>query len=415
MLRIVLALAALPPLVATAFPSASAPCLRPVKPGTRVQGEVRVCPGRWRVADPREEGVLVVSAPGTRLDLRGVTLESGDTASGRLVGVGVAARGVDAVEIVGGTIRGYRHGVRLEGGARHRVAGSDLSGAGRDADGAGLVLRGVREATVTDVTARGGAYGVVLAGTGRTLLARIAAGRAASAGIVLREGSDSNVVVDSDVRYSGVGVLLAGAPSSGNLVARNDAAGASRSAFEAAAGWSNSFLDNRADSSLVGFRLDGATATTLRGNTIVGTREAAVTIAHGGDNAVAQNTIIGGGDGIRLSAPRAGAPPSRGYRVDDNVLALVARGLVLERSTRVRARGNVFDGVGAGLVADSVSAAGAEVRGNVFLRAEGAYVAAPGLDAGGNYWGAADSTATRAKLRGRILLDPWRSAREAGF
>ena len=33
---------------------AEAPCVRPSRPGTQVQGEVKICPGRYRIADPTE-------------------------------------------------------------------------------------------------------------------------------------------------------------------------------------------------------------------------------------------------------------------------------------------------------------------------------------------------------------------------
>ena len=60
-------------------PTDAAPCLRPSRPGTQVQGEVRICPGRYRIADPSERGVIVAAASGTRIDLTGVVLESGDS------------------------------------------------------------------------------------------------------------------------------------------------------------------------------------------------------------------------------------------------------------------------------------------------------------------------------------------------
>ena len=63
--------------------TAAAPCLRPTRAGTQVQGEVRVCPGRYRIADPGERGVIIVAASGTRLDLTGVVIESGDSVPGR--------------------------------------------------------------------------------------------------------------------------------------------------------------------------------------------------------------------------------------------------------------------------------------------------------------------------------------------
>src|SRR5690606_7168356 len=72
--------------------------------------------------------VLIAASSGTRIDLTGVVLESGDSVPGRFVGIGVASRGVDGVTIQGGTVRGYRFGIQLEGGQGHRIAGSDLSG-----------------------------------------------------------------------------------------------------------------------------------------------------------------------------------------------------------------------------------------------------------------------------------------------
>ncbi|HEX6644907.1 MAG TPA: hypothetical protein VF037_09515, partial [Gemmatimonadales bacterium] len=98
----------------------SAPCIRPTRAGTQVQGEVQVCPGRYRVPDPRGQGVIVAASSGTRIDLTGVTLTSGDTVPERFAGRGVLVSNVDNVTIVGGTIRGYQYGIRIEGGRGHR-------------------------------------------------------------------------------------------------------------------------------------------------------------------------------------------------------------------------------------------------------------------------------------------------------
>ena len=97
------------------FPPA-APCLRPTRAGTQVQGEVRVCPGRYRIPDRTERGVIIAAASGTRIDLTGVVLESGDSVPGRYVGVGIVSRGVDGVTISGGD----HPGVSLRGAARGR-------------------------------------------------------------------------------------------------------------------------------------------------------------------------------------------------------------------------------------------------------------------------------------------------------
>src|SRR5215212_8068774 len=120
-------LLALAPLVAST-PSQPPACMRLERSGTQIQGEVKICPGRYRLSDPTEKGVIIIAASRSRLDLTGVTIESGDSVPSRFTGVGVVSRGVDRVEVLGGTIRGYRYGIRLEGGRGHKVSGSDLSG-----------------------------------------------------------------------------------------------------------------------------------------------------------------------------------------------------------------------------------------------------------------------------------------------
>ena len=111
--------------------TAAAPCLRLTRAGTQVQGDVRICPGRYRIADPTERGVVIAAASGTRIDLGGVTIESGDSVPERFVGIGIASQGVDGVTITGGTVRGYRFGLRIEGGRNHHLSGTDVSGSRR--------------------------------------------------------------------------------------------------------------------------------------------------------------------------------------------------------------------------------------------------------------------------------------------
>jgi hypothetical protein len=100
--------------------------------------------------------------------------------------------------------------------------------------------------------------------------------------------------------------------------------------------------------------------------------------------------------------------------VDDNTIARVGQGIVLEATTQVRLRGNVLDGVDDALVADS-AAADAVVSGNVFLRVRGWFIQAPILEAGGNFWATRDPDATTARIRGRVNILPWKPAAAAGF
>jgi parallel beta-helix repeat protein len=461
-----------------ALPASTAPCVRPTRAGTQVQGDVRICPGRYRIADPDERGVIVVVSAGTRVDLTGVTLVSGDTLPERFTGRGVTATNVDNVTVTGGTIRGYRFGIRIEGGRGHRIVGADVSGSRAqrllstsdeyhegdwldlfrpetfEGYGSGIYLRGTDGASVTGITARGAQNGIGLfAARGSYLADNDVSGNTGwgihlwrsshntivrnqahhnvrcegdtyrrgcdSAALLLREQSDSNVIADNDLSRSGDGFFLSGhrprvRPSVGNLVIRNDATGAYHNAFESTFSWGNSFIDNRADSSDYGFWLGYSSGNLVRGNTIIGSRTAAIAIEHGSDNTLSANVMIGGAVGIRLFAPNAGAEPSRGYRIDDNVFARLEQGLVLEATSRARARGNLFDGVGDALTADGAGR-DAEVTGNIFLRVSGTFIRAEELNAGGNYWGTADVRRTMSQIIGRVTLDPWRPALAAGY
>jgi parallel beta-helix repeat protein len=459
-------------------PADFAPCVRPTRAGTQVQGEVRVCPGRYRIADRDERGVIIIAASGTRVDLTGVVMESGDSIPGAFVGVGVTSRGVDAVTITGGSIHGYRYGVRLEGGRAHRVIGADVSGSRSqamrsgsarpdsadqlellradifDAYGGGVQLRGTVAASVIGVTAHGAqngislmdaresyiadndlasnsGWGVHLWRSSRNIIARnklhhtrrcdsqVPAGECGAAAVLLRDASDSNTIVDNDLTGSSLGLYLAGAPratkpSIGNLIFRNDASDVLGTGFKAAFAWSNTFLENRADSSGIGFQLDHSGGSTIRGNTVIGSRVGAIISDHGRDNAIVSNILIGGPIGIKIGAPGEAGEASQRYRVDDNVLARLEEGIVIERTTRAQLRGNLFDGVGDGLVLDGAGHA-SEVSGNVFLRASRWFLEAPDLAAGGNYWATADAAGATAKVKGRISVLPWKPASAAGY
>jgi parallel beta-helix repeat protein len=453
-------------------------CLRLDKPGTQVSGDVKVCPGRYRIPDRNERGVVVIVGSNTRLDLTGVTLESGDARASEFTGIGVLSLRGDSISIRGGRIRGYRFGVRLEGGRGHRVAGIDLSGSRSqalrssaasfdpadwlnifnpdsfEAYGSGLYLKRTTGVQVTGVIARGSQNGIGLFETRESSLAdndvsgntgwgihlwkssrntiiRNQASRNVrcesesyhrgcdSAALLMREQSDSNLVAENDLTWSGDGFFLSGqrpelSPSIGNVVIRNDASHAYHNAFEATFSAWNTFLENRADSSDYGFWLGYSRGSVIRGNIMLGTRSAAVAIEHGAENEIGGNTIIGGEVGIRLFAPRPEDEPSTAYRVDDNVIARVLRGVVLEETSRSRLRGNLFDGVEDGLIVDSTGA-DLQLTGNVFLSARRWLIDAVALDAGGNYWAAHDEPTARRQVRGQVVLQPFRLAQEAGY
>jgi parallel beta-helix repeat protein len=456
----------------------SDPCVRLTRAGTQIQGDVKICPGRYRFPDPAERGVIIIASSLTRLDLTGVTLESGDSVPARFVGAGVVAKGVDRVEVVGGTIHGYRYGVRIEGGRGHRISGMDLSGSRTqrlastvqlfderdwldifhpdtfETYGGGLLLKWTDGASVTGITARNSQNGIGLMGargsyiadndvsansgwgihlwrSARNVIVRNQAHHNVrcespsysrgcdSAGLLLRERSDSNLVTDNNLTYSGDGFFLSGQvgevqPSIGNLVLRNDGSFSPHNAFESTFSAWNVFVENRADSSGYGFWLGYSTGNLVRGNTVVGSRSIAIAIEHGSDNEIAANVIIGGRRGIYLFIRDSTGQPSSNYRIQDNTIARTEQGLVLEHTDQTRVRGNLFDGVGDAVVVDRAGA-NTEITGNIFLRADRLFIRAPSLDAGTNYWGTADEAATRRKIEGNVNLTPWKPASAAGY
>jgi parallel beta-helix repeat protein len=456
----------------------SPPCVTIPRAGTVLSGDVKVCPGTYRIGDPHGNGVVIITASDTKLDLSGVTIESGDSLPADLTGIGILVREADRVTISGGRVRGYRWGVWVEGGSGHRVTDMALSGSRsgklrstplkfdegdwldifhpestlvyggalllmdteRDvvnrvrANGAqnGIALIRAREASVTgnDVSGNSG-WGISLwASVANTIQANVASHNVRceaptwsrgcdSAALLLRDRSDSNLIADNDLRASGDGFFLSGQrgsvrPSNGNIVVRNDASGSPHNAFEATFSTSNIFVDNRADSSRYGYWLGYSTATLVRGSTILGSREAGIAIEHGSDNELSRNVILGGKVGIHLFAPQSGDQPSRATVIARNTLGGMEDGVVLEQSRGVSVVGNILDEVGDGVVGDT-AAIDASVTGNVFLSARGWFIDAPDMNAGGNFWGTADSRAAQARVRGRVTVLPWRPASDAGY
>lgn len=456
--------------------SGAAPCLRLARAGMQVQGVVRICPGRYRVPDPQEKGVLNAAASGTRIDLTGVTLESGDSVPSRLTGVGITSSGVDGVTVIGGVVRGYRIGLRIEGGRGHRVSGTTLSGTRKTAVtasaersdstdrldlshpevflqyGGAVVLRRTVGASVTGITARGAQNGILLTDARDSYIAdndlsgntgwaihlwrsshniilrnqadhsircEEAPGACGAAAILLQEQSDSNTIADNRLFASRVGILVDAVPplvrpSVGNLIVRNDASSAADAGFAAAYDWNTTFLDNRADSAGTGFRLRHSIGSTTRGNSIIGARDTGISVTHGANGTIEANLILGAQVGIWIATPDASTSPGRGFRIDDNVLGGLGQAVVLQGAVDSRVRGNVIDGVDVGLVVDGTGH-GTEVSGNVFLRARQWFIAAPDLMAGGNYWATADAAAAAARVRGRISVLPWKPASAAGY
>ena len=110
----------------------AAPCVRPTRAGTQVQGEVRVCPGRYRIADrqrARRHHRRRVGDP-DRSHRRGARERRLGTWPLRRAS-GCPAGGWMGSRSAAGPSGGTATGCRIEGGRDHRITGTDLSGSRR--------------------------------------------------------------------------------------------------------------------------------------------------------------------------------------------------------------------------------------------------------------------------------------------
>ena len=99
-----------------------------------ITASTRVRPGTYAVVDRDGDGVVHVRGKGVRLDLTGVTLvgaASGADPSTH-AGIGISVEGAEGCEIVGGSARGFRVGLRAQGCPGLSVTGFEGSGNRRD-------------------------------------------------------------------------------------------------------------------------------------------------------------------------------------------------------------------------------------------------------------------------------------------
>ena len=149
---------------------------------------------------------------------------------------------------------------------------------------------------------------------------------------------------------------------------------------------------------------------------MIGARRAAIEVRHGGDTGLEANVAARrAGRASGSPTPDSGRAPSRGFRIDDNMLGGVEQGMVLQGVIDSRVRGNIFDGVGDGLVVDGTGH-GTEVSGNVFLRAERLVHRRARSGGGRELLGHGRRGArAAARVRGRVSVLPWKPASAAGY
>jgi len=223
-----------------------------------ITGSTRIEPGQYRVDVPDGRAVLEIAADNVVLDMRGVTLEGTPRAPWERVGIGIHAKGHSRITLLGGTVRGYRTNIFLEGeagtGSTVKVAGTDASGSRAqrllstethfealdwvnifdldawEAYGAGLYLKNLDGAWIENVVAREAQNGIMLAYTTNATVYNCDLSHNSGWGIALYASSGNDLLnnhADWDVRCEGrtysagcdsAGVLLMEASSRNRII-----------------------------------------------------------------------------------------------------------------------------------------------------------------------------------------------------
>ena len=470
-LPVLLLSAALAPPAVPRLPAMSPPpCVRLIRAGTQVQGDVRVCPGRYRIADPSEHGVLIAAASGTRIDLAGVTHRErrfrpralrrhrhrepgrgrGHRTGRRRPGVSLrlAPRGRAQSPLSGIDLSGSRRPVlrSTPERARPRRTGSTPPGRKRSASTAAACCCRARWApSVTGITAHGAQNGIGLVDANGSYVAdndlagntgwavhllrsshnmhrpqpgvadppvRSRAPDCGAAAVLLREGSDSNTIADNDLTGSSMGVLLTGSapvtPALGreSHIPERCVIAARGRVRGARAPGAATFLDNRADS--VGHRLPAGPALGRRrpGEHRHRRPRAGIEVMHGGDTGLEANVLLGGPVGIRVATPDDGRAARPRIRIDDNVLGGVEQGSRAARGNRQPGRGATCST--AWVTGWCWTAPGMAPRSPATCSCapRAGSSTRPDLAAGGNYWATADASGAAARVRGGSACCP---------
>jgi parallel beta-helix repeat protein len=277
-------------------------------PGMVITQSTTFAPGTYSF--PSGQGITI-AADGITVDGGGAVLTGPGVAGtpSSYAGTGVTASGRSGVTIGNLSVRGFDAGLSVSGGSSWTIQNLDLSGNYDDPSAqwlngpsfGGLLLSGVSQSTVTNVTALSDWDGLMLHGSsGNTItgnhvnhcsdvclwmwqsssnlvqgndfsygvrcLTQDAACDSASA--LIQNHSDANRFLSNDFTHGGDGVFvrtLNGVISTGNLFQDNDGSWAHNNAFESASP-GNTFVHNTANHSSFGFWLGLSDHTVLVNN-----------------------------------------------------------------------------------------------------------------------------------------------------
>ena len=312
--------------------------------------------------------LVEIATDGVTLDLTGSVLDGMN-----LTDVGVHVHDCANVTILGGTVRGFYYGIRVENVRGLRIEGvvvsdnhnptgvgwlPDTSNPNEEGFGGGIHLLRTSDSTIERCLVTGNFNGIDLVRCERISITDTDASHSSnvgihllrssncvvkrcraqhcirytgrfwndtadSAGILLEEFSHHNRIVENSLQYSGDGLFIRANnrhSSDHNYIARNNGSFSPNNAFEAVFSEGNVFEDNVANSSNYGFWLGYSRDTQINRNEIENNRLDGIAIEHGSRNRIEGNRIGANRNGIRLwcDPSSLGDEPSTDYTIRGN-------------------------------------------------------------------------------------------------
>lgn len=363
-------------------------------------------PGRYVLPVKAHSRAILIEGENLRMDLTGVELTGDERYPWERQGVGIRIRNSYDVELIGGTIRGYRIGIMVENSEEIRISDCDVSrnfdqetkstpkryepsdwldifrpaiwrryGYGirayrcKECSFArikssnhqnGIGLESCRFCTVQDCdVSHNSGWGIYLWDTSQCEILGNKADHCVrceskeysaggdSAGIMLSNRCCRNVIAHNSFTHSGDGFFLNGLrveESSFNLIAFNDGSHSPHNAFESTFSQGNTFVGNIASNSRYGMWLGYSYENRIIGNLVENNLFDGIAIEHGHDNIIAGNEIRRNRCGIALLHRKKFGDRSGCYKITGNRIESNDAGVSLEHSSSIEFRGNHLAG-----------------------------------------------------------------------
>ncbi len=363
---------------------------------------VRLRRGNYLIPVEGRNHAVLIEGESLRVDMTGVVLSGGDSNPWERQGTGILIRNSQDVELRGGTISGYRIGIRIEKSRGVRVSGCNVSNnfdqnlkstpSKYDLSdwldifhprvwrkyGFGILAYRCSDCSLAQVKSSGHQNGVGLdncrrtatrdcdvshnSGWGIWLWASsdcVIIGNNAdycvrcesehysaggdSAGVILSHRCCRNVIAHNTFTHSGDGFFLNGLDvdeSTDNLVAFNDGSHCPHNAFESSFSQGNMFLGNIASNSRYGMWLGLSYQNQIIGNVVENNLFDGIAIEHAHNNLIAGNAIRRNRCGIALLFRSRNKRRSRDYQIYGNIIESNKTGIALDGADNVTVSGN---------------------------------------------------------------------------